>query len=513
MICTATGTDRNRSIEVDGEKAVTYDPDIAGIGVVIGFVLSAYVTLILVIIHFILNYRNTRNLIDRAWIKFLTPKAWNDPQARPSKKWTLALESAVLMYSDTQVLTGIAILLCAYFQLGRRISVYHWQVTVQLAWFSSVTHLTTLTSLHAYFRERPMMAFWRTFFMGVTLLLLAIALGPTGYINKKGPDHDHFDTKAVPAVCLYLNGHLFGSFNKALINLSLLMLLTSYVTRVVQLFTPLSKLAKEYLRTAPGNLMKKYLERGDNLHFFAMLAYVLFKAIYDIAQSMLFEIIWLVLALAWGTLRLIFVRIEAYKVSDQDDRVSEEMLWGFGQFLAVILSTFPLWSIYTRIQEIAYEDSKRTSSIPTSSVPAISISASLNSTSHRQFSHSSLYQTVWFPKLIILMFAVVLDIAADILLLPGFPTFLSEKSTAQIILYFCERVGFTIFVLVLFICQCLVFQHKADNSTVLQGLKRLFEKLDKKKQRIVWTFLIVFFLGVSEIPRLISLSYATKLRK
>ena len=135
-----------------------------------------------------------------------------------------------------------------------------------------------------------MMAFWRTFFMGVTLLLLAIALGPTGYINKKGPDHDHFDTKAVPAVCLYLNGHLFGSFNKALINLSLLMLLTSYVTRVVQLFTPLSKLAKEYLRTAPGNLMKKYLERGDNLHFFAMLAYVLFKAIYDIAQSMLFEV-------------------------------------------------------------------------------------------------------------------------------------------------------------------------------------------------------------------------------
>ncbi|MCJ1262455.1 hypothetical protein MMC22_002325 [Lobaria immixta] len=292
MICTTTGTGRNRSIEVDGEKPVTYDPDIAGIGVVIGFVLSAYVTLILIIIHYILNYVDTRNPIDRAWIKFLTPKAWNDPQARPSKKWTLALESAVLMYSDMQVLTGIAILLCAYFQLGRRISVYHWQVTVQLAWFSSTTHLTTLTSLRAYFRERPRMAFWRIFFMGVTLLLLAIALGPTGYISNNDDDDDDLDTKAAPAVCLYLNGHLFGSLNTVLVTLSLLILLTSYVTRVVKLFTPLSNLAKEYLRTAPGNLMEKYLESCVYLesYFVAQSAYVLFKAIYDIGESMLWEV-------------------------------------------------------------------------------------------------------------------------------------------------------------------------------------------------------------------------------
>lgn len=93
------------------------------------------------------------------------------------------MEAAVLMYSDTQVLTGIAIMLSAYSQLQHKISIYHWRTTVQLAWFSSMTHLTTLTSLRAYFREHSKIAFWRLVFMGVTLLLLVAALVPTGYAD------------------------------------------------------------------------------------------------------------------------------------------------------------------------------------------------------------------------------------------------------------------------------------------------------------------------------------------
>ena len=270
--------------------------------------LSAYVTLILVITHYLFNYQDTQNLIDRALIRFLTPKAWKSPQGRPSKKWTQALESAVLMYSDTQVLTGIAILLCAYSQLNRGISVYHWQVTVQLAWFSSMTHLTTLTSLRAYFRERPMMAFWRVLFMGVTLLLLAIALGPTGYISISNSFEDDvtMDTKVTPAICLYLDRHLFGYFYTAPIALSLIILLTSYVTRVVKLFTPLSDHAHKCLRIAPGNFVKDCFNRTEigraessgvvekiawiSFQSFLMLSYVLFKAIYEIGESMLWEV-------------------------------------------------------------------------------------------------------------------------------------------------------------------------------------------------------------------------------
>ena len=54
------------------------------------------------------------------------------------------------------------------------------------------------------------------------------------------------------------------------------------------------------------------------------------------------KIIWLLMALAWGTIRLLT------KVNWND--ASGEMEWRFGQFMAVMLSTFPLWSIYTRLQ-------------------------------------------------------------------------------------------------------------------------------------------------------------------
>lgn len=124
-------------------------------------------------------------------------------------------------------------------------------MAVKLAWFSSVTHLTTLTSLRAYFRDRPVMAFWRVVFMGVTLLLLVIALIPTGYTSDLPRYND------IPATCLYSKGYLFPNFNRPLIAFSLIILLTSYVTRVVKLFTPLSDLAHRLLRVAPGNLLKK----------------------------------------------------------------------------------------------------------------------------------------------------------------------------------------------------------------------------------------------------------------
>ena len=263
--------------------------------------LSAYVTLILVIIHYLFDHQNTQNPIDRAWIKFLTPKSWNNPDGRPSKKWSQALESAVLLYSDSQVLTGIAILLCTYSQLQHGISMYHWQTAVKLAWFSSVTHLTTLTSLRAYFRDRPVMAFWRVVFMGVTLLLLMTALIPTGYTSDFPGYND------IPAACLYSKGPSLGYFNGPLIAFSLIFLLTSYVTRVVKLFTPLSNLAHKWLRVAPGNLLKKFYiltkKQRDNdasrvlekitwasLQWFSILAYVFFKAIYDIGESMLWEV-------------------------------------------------------------------------------------------------------------------------------------------------------------------------------------------------------------------------------
>lgn len=92
-----------------------------------------------------------------------------------SERWTRAFEAAVLFLGDTQVVTSVAILLSGYMQLPCGISTYHWEMIVDLAWFSALTHLTALTSLRHYFRRRPAMAMWRVGFMGVTLILLSSA--------------------------------------------------------------------------------------------------------------------------------------------------------------------------------------------------------------------------------------------------------------------------------------------------------------------------------------------------
>ena len=72
------------------------------------FMLSAYLTLVLVVVHYLFGHRVTRNSVDRRFIDFVTPQGWNNSPAT-SSTWTEALEGAVIMYSDTQVVTGMAV--------------------------------------------------------------------------------------------------------------------------------------------------------------------------------------------------------------------------------------------------------------------------------------------------------------------------------------------------------------------------------------------------------------------
>lgn len=290
------------------------------------------------------------------------------------------------MYSDIQVVTGMAILLSGYIQLSLGISSYHWQAIVILTWFSSLSHLSTLTALRDYFRLRPKMAAYRAIFMGVVLVLLGTAFGPTGYISQG-------ETPAVPASCLFsrtayedyrtainflgrhgctgVQGGIIP-YDTPLVALSLAFLVFSYVTRVIRIFAPASMFAQKWLRDKPRERFRRLYtlvteKTGSSprarwmsvLQWSLKLIYVLMKSAYEIHGSMLWEvsfnvqstssifvaktpvcqIVWLVSALAWGTLRLIALQV----ISD----LPEEARWGFGQIPPVILSLLPLWSIYT----------------------------------------------------------------------------------------------------------------------------------------------------------------------
>ena len=106
---------------------------------------------------------------------------WQRDHIEVSEAWSKALQNAVLAFSDQQIVTGIAILVSAYVQISCGLQVYHCQVAVDLAFFSSVTPLTTLTCLRGYFQKRHSLRTLRLIFMATIGIMLSVALGTTGY--------------------------------------------------------------------------------------------------------------------------------------------------------------------------------------------------------------------------------------------------------------------------------------------------------------------------------------------
>lgn len=265
----------------------------------IGFISTAYMTLILVLIHYLLDCgpEPAVNPIDRGIIDFI----WQKIGRRPRKKWGAAIRRGVLMFSDQQVVTGIAILSAGYSQLHCGLSSYHWEIVVYLAWFSSLTHLTTLTVLCQYFRDNPLIRTWRVAFMLATVTLLGIALLPT--VNS-----DWGFTPGVPAQCFFdaLLGHSYAtvySNDQVSTYLSLVVLLVSFVTRVIKLSKRSSVFTRRWIRTIPGDLLKRWLGQLNRrarisgacflwkfVHEIILAVYVMLKAIFDINESMVWEV-------------------------------------------------------------------------------------------------------------------------------------------------------------------------------------------------------------------------------
>ena len=138
-------------------------------------------TLILILINYLLDCgpEPVANPIDRGIIDFV----WRRFGQRPSKKWGSALRRGILMFSDQQVVTGLAILSAGYSQLQYGLSSYHWDIIVSLAGFSSLTHLTTLTTLYQYFRDNPLVRNCRAAFMLISVGLRGVALLPIGNVS------------------------------------------------------------------------------------------------------------------------------------------------------------------------------------------------------------------------------------------------------------------------------------------------------------------------------------------
>jgi hypothetical protein len=164
----------------------------------------------------------------------------------------LTVLKCVLNMSDLQIVTGLSILISGFIQLRCGLSAYHWQIIVYLAWFSSLTHLCCLTFLRNYLFNHPGQHLWRLVSMFIIIIMLVVALVPTGYFNWLGDSSTEEQMLLPPpssyAICFFgqqppapsggPERFLPNSYISMIV--SSLLLLLGFLTRVIRLHKTLS---------------------------------------------------------------------------------------------------------------------------------------------------------------------------------------------------------------------------------------------------------------------------------
>lgn len=245
----------------------------------------------------------------------------------------------MLALGDSQVVTGVSILVSGYVQLACGLQYYHWLIVVDFAFSSSVTHLTTLTCSRSYLQKRPAIRIWRLVCMSVTAVLLAVVFGSTGYYdNIYRLPAQFFLTRNFASLEGSPEEWYWGSYryNSLYTVIALCFLSFNYLSRVVQLIPSIQPNMRYFFRSRPSKVIKRWLlsaidhaatsfrKSTRNLwllvHMLLLPLYSLSEAVADLYGTLLWEvclkqasspgrpslttlrITWLTLALVWGTI-------------------------------------------------------------------------------------------------------------------------------------------------------------------------------------------------------------------
>lgn len=147
------------------DNVVSANPDIAGIGVIISFLVTTCLAFILAfVVMFLERYDAIR--------KFFCGRQPKDYAREPHMFWFKILSKNLLAFSDTQLLTGLAVQFTALLK-HCELSIYHFQIVVELAFLTTVTHLLTLVALRNYFVKNRWTSLPRIILMLTNLGLLA----------------------------------------------------------------------------------------------------------------------------------------------------------------------------------------------------------------------------------------------------------------------------------------------------------------------------------------------------
>ncbi|KAF7195242.1 hypothetical protein HII31_03448 [Pseudocercospora fuligena] len=170
------------------------DPDVAGIGVLLSFIIVGAATYLLsVYIFFYVEHGFSHELfndLDRTVIRFV--ERWTPFRTPPEKerpwcsKFRTTLSDIVIMLSDQQLVLGFSILSVGYFKFGSTTQ-YHFAIISALSNISFVVHVSTVPILkQAMFSDQEKVELknfkrlWRAIAKLCFDILLFVSLWPTG---------------------------------------------------------------------------------------------------------------------------------------------------------------------------------------------------------------------------------------------------------------------------------------------------------------------------------------------
>ncbi|KAH7327769.1 hypothetical protein B0I35DRAFT_403234 [Stachybotrys elegans] len=318
--------------------------DVSGIGVVSGYVINAGMAVLTILVSFLVIHDPTA-----------------DPFQRDEASPQTLTAQFVRSMSDLQILTGLSILISGFMQLRCGLSRYHWQILVDLAWFTCLTHLSCLTHLRHHLSNRPGERIWRLIAMGAIVILLILAMIPTGGYDIADWDLDEHQgvSPADYAICYFTPPTSFAQSTTISMLMSILMLFFGFLSRVLKAYKFVSVgviakatrwtgvkmrlgLCKIHKRLHLNEEPRTLSLRRTMLYWPILTIFLSVRVSLDVWTSVMFEVWWLLVAFVWGVLRLSQHRLGSHG-GDND--------WTFGQIIPLIMLAAPLMVIVESLME------------------------------------------------------------------------------------------------------------------------------------------------------------------
>ena len=265
--------------------------------------------------------------------------------AHTRELWVPVIKKLVLSVSDQQLLTGLAVLIAAFWT-HCTISVYHFAIVNDLAWFSVTVHQITLNVLDDYFFKNHTQRNWRVALMATMALLLTASTVMEGH-------YAWYDSWPYDAQCLFdeLVGNVHGSPRYWMI-VNLVLICVDYPMSIVPLFERPTEFVTQWLETKPTAAMDRAVEHlRDTLRtspesFIGNIKYLTRKllvlvirvvswthfALLTLIDSQTIDLVHNAFWFAYGLWDL----IEDRKISSSD-MVGDENAMTFGQIMPILL--------------------------------------------------------------------------------------------------------------------------------------------------------------------------------